>query len=87
MKFKRERERERERERASVYYVEVFLGEVFMVRNTVNTEKFGCSAVICRKQSALKMQFLLIELSIFLKTCVKDHGDCSSRLLEKEGFD
>ena len=49
-----------------------------MVRNTVKTEQFSCSAVICRKQSAFKMQFLLIVLSIFLKTCVKDHGDCSS---------
>ena len=29
------------------------------------------------------MQFHLIVVSIFLKTCVKDHGDSSSRLLEK----
>ena len=28
------------------------------------------------------MQFHLIVVSIFLKTCVKDHGDTSSRLLE-----
>ena len=66
------------RGRASVYYIEIFWGEVFMVRNTVKTEQFSCSAVICRKQSAFKMQFLPIVLSIFLKTCVKDHGDCSS---------
>ena len=29
------------------------------------------------------MQFRLIVVSIFLKTCVKDHGDNSSQLLER----
>ena len=29
------------------------------------------------------MQFHLIVVSIFLKTCVKDHGDSFSRLLER----
>ena len=29
------------------------------------------------------MQFHLIVVSIFLKTCVKDHGDNFSRLLER----
>ena len=29
------------------------------------------------------MQFHLIVVSIFLKTCVKDHLDSSNRLLEK----
>ena len=58
-----------------------------MVRNTVKTEQFGFSAVLCRKQRAFEMQFHLIVLSIFLRTYVKDLGDSSSRLLEKEGFD
>ena len=30
------------------------------------------------------MQFHLIVVSIFLKTCVKDRGDSSSRLLERK---
>ena len=29
------------------------------------------------------MQFHLMVVSIFLKTCLKDHGDSSSRLLER----
>ena len=29
------------------------------------------------------MQFQLMLVSVFLKTCVKGHGDSSSRLLEK----
>ena len=29
------------------------------------------------------MQFYLIVVSIFLKTCVKDHGNSSSQLLER----
>ena len=29
------------------------------------------------------MQFHLVVVSIFLKTCVKDHVDSSSRLLER----
>ena len=32
---------------------------------------------------AFDMQFHLIVVSIFLKTRVKDHGDSSSRLLER----
>ena len=54
-----------------------------MVRNTVKNGQSWCSAVICRKRSAFDMQFHLIVVSIFLKTCVKDHGDSSSRLLER----
>ena len=42
-----------------------------------------CLTVICTKRSAFDMQFHLIAVSIFLKTCVKDHGDTSSRLLER----
>ena len=40
-------------------------------------------AVICRKQSAFDMQFHLIAVLIFLKTCVKDREDSSARLLER----
>ena len=53
-----------------------------MVRNTVKNGQSLFSAVICRKRSAFDMQFHLILVSIFLKTCVKDHGDSSSQLLE-----
>ena len=57
-----------------------------MVRNTVKNGQSCCSAVICRKRSAFDMQFYLIVVSNFLKTCVKDHeiapADC-----QKEGFD
>ena len=57
-----------------------------MVRNTVKNGQSCCSAVICRKRSAFDMQFHLIVVSSFLKTCVKDHeiapADC-----QKEGFD
>ena len=56
-----------------------------MVRNTVKNGQSLCSAVICRKRSAfdILIQFHLIEVSIFMKTCVKDHGDSSSRLVER----
>ena len=47
-----------------------------MVRNGVKIGQSSCSAVICRKPSAFDMQFRLIVVSILLKTCVKDHGDC-----------
>ena len=55
-----------------------------MVRNTVKNGQSLCSAVICRKRSAFDVQFHLKLVSIFLKTCVKDHGDRSSRLLERK---
>ena len=55
-----------------------------MVRNTVKSGQSLCSAVICRKRSAFDMQFHLKVVSIFLNTCVKDHGDSSSRLLERK---
>ena len=54
-----------------------------MVRNTVKNGQSWCSAVICRKRSAFEMQLHLIVVSVFLKTCVKDQGDSSSRLLER----
>ena len=65
--------------------IEIFWDEVSMVRNTctVKNGKSWCLAVICRKRSAFDVQFHLIVVSIFLKTCVKDHGDSSSRLLER----
>ena len=59
--------------------IRMFWGELFMVRNTVKSGQSWCSAVICRKRGAFDMQFHLIVVSIFLKTCVKDHGDNSSR--------
>ena len=34
-------------------------------------------------RSAFDMQFHSIVVSIFLKTCVEDHGDSSSRLQER----
>ena len=63
--------------------IEIFCEKDFVVRNTVKNGQSWCSAVICRKRSAFDMQFHLIVVSIFLKTCVKDHGDSSSRLLER----
>ena len=46
-----------------------------MVRNTIENGQSWYLVVICRKRSAFDMQFHLIVVSIFLKTCVKDHGD------------
>ena len=54
-----------------------------MVRNTVKNGQYCCLAVICKKRRAFDMQFHLIVVSIFLKTCVKDHLDSSNRLLER----
>ena len=55
----------------------------FMVIDTAKNGQSWCSAVIIRQQSGFDMQFHLIVVSIFLKTCVKDHGDSSSWLLER----
>ena len=63
--------------------IEIFWDKVFMVRNTVKNGQSWCLAVVCRKRSAFDMQIHLIVVSIFLKTCVKDHGDSSTRLLER----
>ena len=63
--------------------IEIFWDKVFMVRNTVKKGQSWCSAIMCRKRSAFDMQFHLIVVSIFLKRCVKDHGDSPSRLLER----
>ena len=64
--------------------IEIFWDEVFIVRNTVKTGQSWRSAVICRKRSAFEMQFNLVVAPIFLKTYVQDHGESSSRLLEKK---
>ena len=63
--------------------IEIFWKEVFRVRNTVKNGQSWCSIVTCTKRSAFDIQFQLIVVSIFLKTCVKDHADNSSRLLER----
>ena len=63
--------------------IEIFWDEVFMVRNRIKNGQSWCLAVICRKRSASDIQFHLIVVSIFLKTCVKNHGDSSSQLLER----
>ena len=63
--------------------IEIFWEEVFMVRNTVKNGQSWCSTVICTKRRAFDMQFHLIVVAIVLKTCVKNHGDTSSRLLER----
>ena len=63
-----------------------FYRYIFEWSTVRNTEKNGQSwwlAVICRKQSAFDMLFYLTVVSIFLKTCVKDHEDSSSRLQER----
>ena len=63
--------------------IEIFWEQAFMVRNTVKNGQSWCSTVICTKRSAFDMQFHLIVVSIFLKTCEKDHWDTFSRLLER----
>ena len=50
--------------------IEIFF-YFFTVRNAVKTGQFLCSNVICRKRGDFEMQFHLIVVSIFLKTCVK----------------
>ena len=59
--------------------IEIFWEQVFMVKKKKKNGQSWCSTVICTKQSAFGMQFHLIVVSIFLKTCVKDHWDTSSR--------
>ena len=53
--------------------IEISWEEVFMVRNTVEDGQSWCSTVICTKRTGFDMQFHLIVVSIFLKTCVKDY--------------
>ena len=49
----------------------MFSDKDFVVKNTVKNGQSWCSAVICRKRSVFDMQFHLVVVSIFLKTCVK----------------
>ena len=51
--------------------IEIFWGEVFMIRNTVKTGRSWCSAVTCRKRRAFGMKFHFMVASIFLKPYVK----------------
>ena len=68
--------------------IEMFCNEVFIIRSLVGKGKSWFLAVICRERSAFDLQFHLIVVLIFLKTCVKDRGDGFAWLLElKEGFD
>ena len=60
--------------------IEIFWGE----GNTVRKGKSWCLAVICRKLSAFDMQFNLIVVLIYLKTCVRDRA--LHRLLERGIF-
>ena len=59
-------------------------GWSFMVRNTVKNGKSWYSAVICRKRGAFEMQFRPIVVSIFFKTCVKDHGETLQQIATKK---
>ena len=61
----------------------IFWDKVVIVRNKVNKGKSWCSAIICTKRSPFDMQFHLIVVSIFLKTCVKDLRDSSGQLLQR----
>ena len=47
--------------------IEIFSGEVFIVRNTIKTTQSWCLVVIGRKRSGFEMQFHLIVVWIFLK--------------------
>ena len=47
--------------------IELFWGEVLMVRNTVKNGKSWCLAGICMKQSAFDMQFHIKVVSIVLE--------------------
>ena len=64
--------------------IEIFWGEVFIVINTVRKGVSWCLAVICRKRSAFDMQFNLVVVLIYLKTCVKDRRDSSASIARKK---
>ena len=68
---------------AKFVVIKIFWDGVFMVRNMVKTGQSWCLAVIWRKPSTFEMKFYFIVVSTFLKWYVKDHGDSSSRLLER----
>ena len=69
--------------RKSIRALSRYIGRTYLWLETVKNGQYCCLAVICRKWSAFDIQFHLIVVSIFLKTCVKDHGDSFSRLLER----
>ena len=49
----------------------------------LSLENLGVWPLSVENKALLIMQFQLIVVSIFLKTCVKDHGDSFGRLLER----
>ena len=49
----------------------------------LSLENLGVCPLSVENKALLTMQFQLIVVSIFLKTCVKDHGDSFGRLLER----
>ena len=49
-----------------------------------NMFAFDVQAVICRKRSAFEMQFHITEVSMFSKTCVKNHEYLSSIARQKD---
>ena len=49
----------------------------------LSLENLGVWLLSVENKVLLTMQFHLIVVSICLKTCVKDHGDSSGRLLER----
>ena len=49
----------------------------------LSLENLGVWPLSVENKALLTMQFHLIVVSIFLKTCVKDHGDSFGRLLER----
>ena len=49
----------------------------------LSLENLGVWLLSVENKALLTMQFQLIVVSIFLKTCVKDHGDSFGRLLER----
>ena len=49
----------------------------------LSLKNLGVWQLSVENKALLTMQFCLIVVSIFLKTCAKDHGDSSGRLLER----
>ena len=49
----------------------------------LSLENLGVWPLSVENKALLTMQFQLIVVSIFLKMCVKDHGDSFGRLLER----
>ena len=64
-------------------FIEIFWGHVFTVKNIVKNGQSWCLAIIWRKERVFDMQILPHSSFNLFKTCVKDHEDSSSRLLER----